>query len=112
VLSGFIIFAAHSNDFGQPATLMAFARKRFIRVYPLYLFLTLLIILLYILHFGHYSKLNAEVLIKSLLLFPQSPGIRPVLNPGWTLSLRRSRKLTHLCSPEVTHPQNRIENPL
>jgi peptidoglycan/LPS O-acetylase OafA/YrhL len=35
---------------------------------------------------------------------------------SWTLfenpilRLRRSRKLTHLCSPEVTHPQNRIEN--
>ncbi len=27
-------------------------------------------------------------------------------------TLQRSRKLTHLCSPEVTHPQNRIENVL
>jgi len=28
------------------------------------------------------------------------------------LALQRSRKLTHLCSREVTHPQNRIENAL
>jgi peptidoglycan/LPS O-acetylase OafA/YrhL len=36
VLSGFIIYTAHRRDIGRPAGLLAFAQKRFVRIYPFY----------------------------------------------------------------------------
>lgn len=41
VLSGFIILYAHNRDIGQPAMAMTYLRKRIIRIYPLYLIVTL-----------------------------------------------------------------------
>jgi len=87
VLSGFIICTSHAKDIGVPERLKAFLYRRFIRIYPLYLLLTLSLLLLYALGFGHYgAKLQPGVLIRSFLLFPQPPGARPVISAGWTLA--------------------------
>ncbi len=85
VLSGFIIMNAHRKDLGHPSKLRSFLFRRFIRIYPLYLLLTLVMVALYSLHLGHFSKLSAEVIAKSFVLFPQEPGVKPLLAPGWTL---------------------------
>ena len=85
VLSGFIIMNAHRKDLGHPSRLRSFLYRRLIRIYPLYLLLTLVMIALYSLHLGHFFKLNAGIIAKSFVLFPQEPGIKPLLAPGWTL---------------------------
>ncbi len=36
VLSGIVILTAHWNDFGHPASLRSYLRKRFQRIYPIY----------------------------------------------------------------------------
>jgi peptidoglycan/LPS O-acetylase OafA/YrhL len=85
VLSGFIIYNSHVRDFGRPARLPDFLFRRFIRVYPLFFLLSSLMLLLYAFHLGHFSKLRTDVIVKSFFLFPQTPGVRPLLNPSWTL---------------------------
>lgn len=86
VLSGFIIYYAHKNDFGKPDRLRRFGWRRFIRIYPLYLIVTLLVLPLYIFGFGNAGKLSGDVIAKSFLLLPQAPRVYPIVNVGWTLS--------------------------
>lgn len=86
VLSGFIIFFAHQADISQPHKLKNFFIKRAIRVYPLYWIVTLALLPIYFLvpTFGKGYERDLEVIVKSLLLWPQENF--PVLIVGWTLS--------------------------
>ncbi len=87
VLSGFIICHAHRNDIGKPERLKRYGWKRFRRIYPLYFLMTLAMLPLYLFGFGNSgSKLSTGVIVKSFLLFPQTPGTHPIVNPGWTLA--------------------------
>jgi exopolysaccharide production protein ExoZ len=86
VLSGFIISQAHVDDFGKPHLFGHYAYRRFTRIYPLYAICSIAVLILYVLHFGHFGKLRSEVLLQSFLLLPTRPGMKPILNPGWTLS--------------------------
>lgn len=86
VLSGFIIYYVHKQDIGKPNKFFEFISKRLVRIYPIYLLITLLILPVYLIGYGDAYKTDIGVIIKSLLLLPQNKGIYPVLNVGWTLS--------------------------
>ncbi|NGM81187.1 acyltransferase [Paenibacillus sp. 7124] len=85
ILSGFLMFSIHSSDIGQKKKFLPFIKKRFVRVYPIYWFVTLIIIPLFFLFpsFGEGYERNISVIIKSLLLIPQ--GHDPILGVGWSL---------------------------
>lgn len=85
VLSGFIIFYIHNQDFGNKTKLKKYTLKRFFRIYPLYWLVNLLVIPLVFIfqNIGSGYERNPDVIIKSLLLFPQSHS--PILFVGWTL---------------------------
>ena len=91
VLSGFIIYLIHEKDFSQPKRLLAYLKKRLIRIYPIYL-----IIFIFIFVVAYFSPLkdtlpsDLHIIIKSLLLIPQDKQIvggtgAPVLIVAWSL---------------------------
>ena len=82
VLSGFIIFWVHSVDLGHPARLRPYLRKRFIRIYPLYWVVFLVLLPIYFRLPNNFH--DCLVLLKSFLLLPQVSN--PVLTVAWTLS--------------------------
>lgn len=89
VLSGFIIFTAHRADISQPRRLAAYARKRFIRVYPTY-WIIFGVIFLMALALREDAPRDLGVILKSLALLPQDPGVvggtgAPVIIVAWTL---------------------------
>ena len=82
VLSGFIIFWAHGAEIGKRGAVRPYARKRFIRIYPVYWIVALALIPVY---FGLPHQPNDWlVLLKSLLLLPQANN--PILLVAWSLS--------------------------
>ena len=85
VLSGFIIYYIHRGDIGTPAKLLPYAKKRLIRIYPVYIFVTLLLVPFWLLvpSFGQPYHKSLSALILSLLLFPQAH--LPHLEVAWTL---------------------------
>jgi peptidoglycan/LPS O-acetylase OafA/YrhL len=85
VLSGFIIFYIHRGDIGVRAQLPSYAAKRLIRIYPVYIFTTLLLVPFWFLipTFGEPYHRQATALVLSLLLIPQSHD--PHLSVAWTL---------------------------
>lgn len=92
VLSGFIIFTAHSTDVGKPARLGNFLRKRFARIFPIYWIVFIAVYLAAIVAPTLRDSMPRDswVLLKSLALVPQNPlevgGTgAPVLFVAWTL---------------------------
>ena len=85
VLSGFILWYAHSRDLHQPWRLRSFLCKRLIRIYPLYWALTLVMVGVYfaVPSAGVGHETQPLTVMKSLLLFPVEPF--PVLTVGWSL---------------------------
>src|SRR5690349_9010218 len=47
VLSGFIIFWAHHGELGHPTALRPYVRRRFVRIYPLYWIVAILLTPIY-----------------------------------------------------------------
>ncbi len=87
VLSGFIICSSHLKDFGHSGRLGSYAYRRFIRIYPLYFLFTAFMLVRAGLSLGrHVTAYSPAVIAKSLLLFPQSPGVNTIVVPGWTLT--------------------------
>jgi exopolysaccharide production protein ExoZ len=86
VLSGFIIYYIHHKDIGKKDKYKAFLSKRFIRIYPTYWIVALILLPLYFIipSIGESYSRNPWYLIKSFLLFPQS--VHPIVGPGWTLT--------------------------
>lgn len=84
-LSGFIIYHAHAADLGRADRLRSFAIKRAVRIYPVYWFVTALIVVgsFWFPRLTDVGVPSAGFVLKSLLLVPQ--GREPVLTPGWTL---------------------------
>ncbi len=86
VLSGFVIYLAHSRDPQQDiSTIKSFAFKRFVRLYPpLWI---VLILLLPILHFGLFiQNFTAYQLLSSFLILPIDPSTgEKILAVEWTL---------------------------
>lgn len=86
VLSGFIIYTAHHRDIGRPASLLTFAQKRFVRIYPFYwlCLLATLALLFAVPSFGTAGNRNPVAILGSVFL----AGINPlgaVIFVSWTL---------------------------
>ncbi|WP_219834863.1 acyltransferase [Paenibacillus sp. R14(2021)] len=80
VLSGFIIYYIHNQDFSTQSKLSPFLIKRFVRVIPVYWLATLIYILLSIVAHEHFTALE---FVKSFLLLPDVK--QPILGVAWTL---------------------------
>ena len=93
VLSGFIIFHAHVQDIGLPSRAIAYLKKRFVRIYPVYW--AVIAVILAKSFTPHSSVMRPDSIyswVASLLLLPQhkdgdlTGGVHSLLNPvAWTL---------------------------
>lgn len=84
VLSGFIIFNIHKNDFSQPNKLGKYLKKRIIRIYPVFIVIFgVIYTLVFFTSLRSTLPLDPIVIIKTLLLLPQKDA--PVLGVAWTL---------------------------
>ena len=85
VLSGFLIFHIHRQDFGKPERLRIYLRKRFVRIFPIYWVVSLLVIPAYFLvsHFGQGDETRPSVIFNSIFLLPMERS--PILVAGWSL---------------------------
>jgi exopolysaccharide production protein ExoZ len=83
-LSGFVIANAHLRDFGRPIRFSAYARKRFLRIYPPYWVATLLTIAWAFIHPSD-QRVGIESTVLNLLLIPRSSVDYPLVVPAWTL---------------------------
>jgi exopolysaccharide production protein ExoZ len=82
VLSGFVLWTAHRTDAGKPDATRGFLLRRFWRLYPLLITLSLFKMILICFIPGRAA--NAYQVIPSLLALPQSSF--PVIVSAWTLS--------------------------
>lgn len=85
VLSGFIIYFVHSKDINKKQNAFTYFTKRFIRIYPVYWIVTLLILHLHFLlpQYGSGNETNFLTIIRSLLLAPSTQA--PIIHAAWTL---------------------------
>lgn len=92
VLSGFIIYRTHHQDFNNPKKLPAYIKKRVARIYPTYIIIFLIVFIfaksIPSLRDGVPS--DPIILLKSLLLLPQDSKIvggtgAPVIIAAWSL---------------------------
>ncbi|HEY3849311.1 MAG TPA: acyltransferase [Acetobacteraceae bacterium] len=83
VLSGFVIATAHRNDLGRPSLVSSYARKRLVRIFPIYWGATTIALCLWWLGIIPLSNLRPGGIVMSLLLLPQH--IEPTLGVAWTL---------------------------
>jgi peptidoglycan/LPS O-acetylase OafA/YrhL len=86
VLSGFIIYYIHSNDNGTFISIKNYTLKRFIRIYPPFLFVSSIIFVAYLVNQNATERtelFDIEFLIKSFLLLPNP--MPPLLTVSWTL---------------------------
>ena len=88
VLSGFVILMAHHDDIGRPAKLRPYLWKRFIRVYPIYLLYTFVLVALVLAGVGNSPEgpmpNTAAGWVSSFTLIRFSPEYPPI-GPAWTL---------------------------
>ncbi len=86
VLSGFIITTVHWNDIGYPDRLGRYARRRFLRIFPLFWTVLVPLIVIYQIRpsFGIPSQHALSNVILSFFLLP-NPDM-PVLGVAWTLT--------------------------
>jgi peptidoglycan/LPS O-acetylase OafA/YrhL len=92
VLSGFIITWAHVADFSKPPRVLAYLRKRAVRIYPSYLivFAAVYLLALAVPATRHAVPHDFATLLKTLALIPQDPAVvggsgAPVLVVAWSL---------------------------
>lgn len=90
VLSGFIIYYIHCDDIGNPAALLPYLRKRFVRVYPVYWIFCVVSLAFLILGKSYISNnslfeifSSPSYVIKSFLLIPQK--MEPFIGVAWSL---------------------------
>ena len=92
VISGFIMYYIHGNDFLKPNISFKFLLRRLLRIIPLYWFLTsLALIMLYFFPqlFGGGKSFELFHAIASYLFIPWNNSIGlafPILAPGWSLN--------------------------
>jgi peptidoglycan/LPS O-acetylase OafA/YrhL len=84
VLSGYIIYHVHHGDIGT-GKVLPYARKRLVRIYPIYIFTTLLLapFWLWVPSLGEPFHKDVDALLLSLALIPQDHP--PHLGVAWTL---------------------------
>jgi peptidoglycan/LPS O-acetylase OafA/YrhL len=84
VLSGFIIAYVHANDVGVPARLSHYARRRFVRIYPVYWVVLAGLLALLALPLG-LGVLPARPVIAASILLVGHDATATVLAVAWTL---------------------------
>jgi peptidoglycan/LPS O-acetylase OafA/YrhL len=82
VLSGFVLWAAHREDAGKPDAMRNFILRRFWRLYPLLITLSLFKVL--VLYFIPGRSASCYQIIPSFLALPQTSF--PLIVSAWTLS--------------------------
>lgn len=92
VLSGFLLVLVYGADVGQAGKALAFLRRRFLRIYPTYWIILLLVMssALVVESLGAAIPDDPWVLLKTFLLVPQHPSVAgptgaPVIVAAWTL---------------------------
>ncbi len=93
VISGFVMILVSANYTGSARRALDFMARRIIRIYPMYLFFTLVTIafLVYyfvIIHADSHFDLSIYRMISSLFFIPtfdEGGSVSPILNIGWTL---------------------------
>jgi len=87
VLSGFLMYYLHHNDFGNLTNTKMFIKKRFIRIYPIYWIFLIIILCTYFVQptLGTESSKVGLNILKSFALFPQAQE-NHLLGVAWTLS--------------------------
>lgn len=83
VLSGFIIWFIHSEDFGKPNRFKNFAWKRLVRIYPVYWVVLAIRVALFFTAYSAADLINTWEVTKALLLWPARD---PIVSVSWTLS--------------------------
>ena len=84
VLSGFIIYWAHKNDRGGRVQAILYGKKRFLRLYPAFIPISIAMLAIYTI-LPNLSQGGREIsLASSLLLIPSMYG-SPALSVSWTL---------------------------
>ena len=85
-ISGFIILTAHRRDLSQPARLLGYVRKRFLRIYPLYWLVLAAILPVYVVvpSFGGGGALRPLTVLSSILLV-HIGSMATILAVSWTL---------------------------
>jgi len=95
VLSGFIIFYANGRDIGKPGRLPLYTYKRFVRIFPIYWFYSIILLML---NFAIFRLLHKELIgwtdvtpktiLQCFTLFPTdvAHNVMPFLPVAWTLS--------------------------
>jgi exopolysaccharide production protein ExoZ len=93
VISGFIMLYVHRDDFGRPSASINFAKRRLLRIVPIYWFLTTIGVAFLIfapqLFTTHYTGIDLPWIAGSYLFLPVAPPggtISPVVGVGWTLN--------------------------
>ncbi len=86
VLSGFIIAHVHGGDVGRPGRLRPYLWKRFVRVYPTYWVVLLLMLPVFFLapQLGRGHETDPGVLLRSFVLLPV-PVTGPSLGVAWSM---------------------------
>jgi peptidoglycan/LPS O-acetylase OafA/YrhL len=85
VLSGYIMLLVHGREAGDLSKLAVFAKKRFLRIYPVYWVVLLAIIPIYFIKedFGEGYETQGMSIFTSLTLLPYQHD--PILGVAWTL---------------------------
>lgn len=90
ILSGFIITTVHWQDVGNARRLPGYIFKRFVRVYPIYWIVFVLVLTgLAVIHHEDFPK-DISTVVAALALVPQDPAIvggtgNPVVVVAWSL---------------------------
>lgn len=86
VLSGFIIYYVHRDDIGRPARARRYLLKRIIRIYPVYILVTLVLtpFWAFVPEFGAPYHKQLASFVFSIFLIPQDHV--PNLGVAWTLT--------------------------
>ena len=82
VISGFIMFYVSFPNDKAAASPISFLVKRIMRIYPLYWFCVATLLGLWSIGLFHSLQLDADVLVRSIFLFPSE---HLVINVSWTL---------------------------
>jgi exopolysaccharide production protein ExoZ len=87
VLSGFIILHIHWNDLNQPSQFFSFIKKRFIRIYPIYWLVLMMVVPVYFLvpSFGFPYHRDPVNILSSIVLIYANDSLRSEVAVAWTL---------------------------
>ncbi len=105
VISGFIMYFVHHNEFGVRGASLGFLKKRILRIVPIYWFLTTIAIATMLavpnLMVTHDAKISFSWVASSYLFLPitsRGSTISPIIGVGWTLDYEMFFYLVFACA--------------